>query len=214
MPHLPPQTWSSSRISLLICAGVTYSLPSRVCTTSSCFSEISFVTISIQFRSDNLSTAEGVSSYSTEALAKITFKLTFQTHTKHKKYNEVCTFSSLQYTFSDKDINVSTLLVTHQIIHMASLRRVISPKLLLSWTAVSPVSCENAPAGEFRNAFTYRIRGFGTTVHFYFTFAHFEFIFLQQKQVLGKDLNWSSRREGGTEHWSRDDFARLELSWI
>ncbi len=50
----PPWTYSSSRISLLICAGVMYSFPSSVCTTSSFFSWTSFEIISMQFLSDNL----------------------------------------------------------------------------------------------------------------------------------------------------------------
>lgn len=50
----PPWTYSSSRISLLIWAGVMYSFPSSVCTTSSFFSWMSLEIISIQFLSDNL----------------------------------------------------------------------------------------------------------------------------------------------------------------
>ena len=51
---LPPRTCSSSLISLLIWAGVIYSFPSSVWTTSSCFWAINLFTISMQFRSDNL----------------------------------------------------------------------------------------------------------------------------------------------------------------
>lgn len=52
--NAPPWTCNSSRISLLICAGVMYSFPSNVCTTSSFFSWISLETISMQFLSDSL----------------------------------------------------------------------------------------------------------------------------------------------------------------
>ena len=52
--YLPPRTCSSSLISLLIWAGVIYSFPSSVWTTSSCFWAINLFTISMQFRSDNL----------------------------------------------------------------------------------------------------------------------------------------------------------------
>lgn len=108
MPHLPPQTWSSSRISLLICAGVTYSFPSSVCTTSNCFSAISLVTISIQFRSDNLSTAYRIISYSKQVLAKMIFKLMFQNN-KHRKYNENYLLFCVN-TFSNKKNNFRILL--------------------------------------------------------------------------------------------------------
>lgn len=96
---------------------------------------------------------------------------------------------------------------------MASLRRVISPKLLLSSsTAISPVSCDNA---QLANLGTPVIKEFVSMIllcaFFPPHFCAFRIHFALTKKVPGNDLNWPSRQKGETGQRSREDSKQSEL---